>query len=80
MKKLFLPVFAILLATLLMATIPTEAEAKIYEDTENYNGVEVRYSFERRATPIPTVQEVRMTVATDKAETVFIYYEQTGGF
>lgn len=33
MKKLFLPVFAILLATLLMATIPTEAEAKIYEDT-----------------------------------------------
>ena len=54
--------------------------SKIYEDTENYNGVEVRYSFERRATPIPTVQEVRMTVATDKAETVFIYYEQTGGF
>lgn len=33
MKKLFLPVFALLFATLIMASMPTEAEAAIYEDT-----------------------------------------------
>ncbi len=33
MKKLFLPIFAVLFATLIMATIPTEAEAAIYDDT-----------------------------------------------
>ncbi|MBQ7332792.1 MAG: stage II sporulation protein R [Clostridia bacterium] len=33
MKKLILPVFAILLSTLIMASLPTEAEAAIYEDT-----------------------------------------------
>ncbi len=33
MKKLFLPIFALLFATLIMAAIPTEAEAAIYEDT-----------------------------------------------
>ena len=33
MKKLILPIFAILLSTLLMATLPTEAEAAIYTDT-----------------------------------------------
>ena len=33
MKKLFLPIFALLFATLIMATMPTEAEAAIYDDT-----------------------------------------------
>ncbi len=54
--------------------------SKIYEDREEYDGVEVKYTFEREATEIPTVQEVRMTVATDKAQVVFVYYEQSGGF
>lgn len=53
---------------------------KIYEEVEIYDGIEVRYKFEREATQIPTVQEVRMTVATDKAEIVFVYYEETGSF
>ena len=33
MKKLFLPVFALLFATLIIAAMPTEAEAAIYSDT-----------------------------------------------
>ena len=33
MKKLILPIFAVLFATLVMAALPTEAEAAIYEDT-----------------------------------------------
>ena len=33
MKKLFLPIFALLFASLIMAAMPTEAEAAIYEDT-----------------------------------------------
>ncbi len=33
MKKLILPIFALLLSTLIMASLPTEAEAAIYEDT-----------------------------------------------
>lgn len=33
MKKLLLPVFIILISTLLIAVIPTEADAAIYEDT-----------------------------------------------
>ena len=33
MKRLFLPIFALLFASLIMAVIPTEAEAAIYEDT-----------------------------------------------
>lgn len=33
MKKLFLPLFAILIATAVIAVIPTEAEAAIYDDT-----------------------------------------------
>ena len=33
MKKLFLPVFALLFASLIAAALPTEAEAAIYEDT-----------------------------------------------
>ena len=33
MKKLFLPIFALLLGTLIMAAMPTEAEASIYTDT-----------------------------------------------
>ena len=33
MKKLVLPILAILLSTLIMAALPTEAEAAIYEDT-----------------------------------------------
>lgn len=54
--------------------------SKIYEDTEEYDGIKVKYSFERKATAIPTIQEVHMTVTTDKAEAVFVYYEQSGGF
>lgn len=54
--------------------------AKIYDDSEKYNGTEVKYTFERKSTPIPSVQEVRMTVTTDKAQTVFVYYERQGGF
>ena len=33
MKKLILPIFAVLLSTLIIAILPTEAEAAIYEDT-----------------------------------------------
>ena len=33
MKKLLIPIFTILLSTVFIATIPTEAEAAIYEDT-----------------------------------------------
>ena len=33
MKKILLPIFSILLATLFIAILPTEAEAGIYEDT-----------------------------------------------
>jgi len=33
MKKLILPIFAILLSALIMAAMPTEAEAAIYDDT-----------------------------------------------
>ena len=33
MKKLFLPVFALLFASLIIAAMPTEAEAAIYTDT-----------------------------------------------
>ncbi len=54
--------------------------SKIYEAKETYDGIDVTYTFERKSTPIPTVQEVRMTVATDKAEVVFVYYEQVGKF
>lgn len=53
---------------------------KIYEETEEYDGIKVNYTFERKATEIPSVQEVRMTVSTDKAQVVFVYYEQTGSF
>lgn len=33
MKKILLPIFAILISTIVIAAIPTEAEAAIYEDT-----------------------------------------------
>ena len=33
MKKILLPIFTILIATLIIALLPTEAEAGIYEDT-----------------------------------------------
>ena len=33
MKRLFLPVLALLFATLIIAVLPTEAEAAIYTDT-----------------------------------------------
>lgn len=51
---------------------------KVFEDTEVYDGVMVKYSFERKATPVPMVEEVRMKVATDNAETEFVYYSQIG--
>ncbi len=52
--------------------------SKVYSDKEEYEGIEVRYEFEYSSTPIPGVQEVRMTVAIDGAEASFVYYEETG--
>ncbi len=52
--------------------------SKVYSDEEEYDGIEIRYTFERESTPIPGVEEVQMTVETDYAEAVFVYYEETG--
>lgn len=51
---------------------------KAFEDTEVYDNITVKYSFEKTSTPIPSIEEVRMKVSTDKAETEFIYYAQSG--
>lgn len=51
---------------------------KAYEDTEVYDNVTIKYTFEKTSTPLPSIEEVRMTVTTDKAEVDFVYYSQTG--
>lgn len=52
--------------------------SKVYEDKEVYDNVTIKYTFEKKSTPLPSIEEVRMTVTTDKAEVDFVYYSQTG--
>lgn len=49
---------------------------KAYEETEEYDGKLVHYSFKREASGIQMVQKVTMTVTTDNAVTSFVYYEK----
>ena len=48
----------------------------VYSDKEEHDGITVNYEFERESTPIPTVMEVTMTVSTNEASTIFVYYVQ----
>jgi len=51
---------------------------KVFSDTETYGEITVNYDFERKTTPVPSLTEIHMTVSTDKASTLFIYYIQDG--
>lgn len=53
--------------------------SKAYEEKEEYNGVLVNYSITKDSVGIPGVQQVTLTVSTDKAQTSFIYYEKSSG-
>lgn len=53
--------------------------SKAYEEKEEYNGVMVNYSVTKDSVGIPGVQQVTLTVSTDKAQTSFIYYEKSSG-
>lgn len=52
--------------------------SKVFSDTETYDEIVVNYKFERKTTPVPMLTEIHMTVSTDKASTIFIYYIQDG--
>lgn len=50
---------------------------KAYEETEDYNGTLVHYSFKKESSGVPAVQKITMTVSTDSATVSFVYYEKT---
>lgn len=52
---------------------------KAFEETEDYNGTLVHYSFLKEASGVQMVQKVTMTVSTDQATVSFIYYEKASG-
>lgn len=52
---------------------------KAYEETEDYNGTLVHYSFLKESSGVPMVQKVTMTVSTDMATVSFVYYEKASG-
>lgn len=52
---------------------------KAYEETEDYNGTLVHYSFHKESSGVPMVQKVTMTVSTDRATVSFVYYEKSSG-